>query len=69
MVNDANPWPIEQRFDYFVRNRTIDSAEALDRRKKRDEKEALRERALRYAIEKLSANQKSEPSLAQTEAG
>lgn len=69
MVNDANPWPIEQRFDYFVRNRTIDSAEALDRRKKRDEKEQLRERALRYAIEKLSANQQSEPSLAQTEAG
>jgi len=67
MVNDANHWPIEQRFDYFVRNRTIDSAEALDRRKKRDKKELLRDRALRYAIEKLSANQKSEPSLAQNE--
>lgn len=68
MVNDANPWPLEQRFDYFVRNRTIDSSEALNRRKKRDENESLRERALRYAIEKLSANQKSEPSLAQNEA-
>lgn len=37
--------------------------------KKRDKKEPLRDRALRYAIEKLSVNQKSEPSLAQNESG
>ena len=68
-VGGMKPWPFKQRFDYFVRERVIDSTEALKRKEKRSEEESLRERALRYAIDKLSVNQKSEPSLAQNTTG
>ena len=38
-VEDANPWPEMQRFDFLVRTRTVTEAEAADYREKLDKRE------------------------------
>jgi hypothetical protein len=41
-VEDANPWPEMQRFDFLVRTRTVTDEEAADYRKALDKREAGR---------------------------
>ena len=50
----AHPWPDVQRFDYFIRERSIDQAEVAHHRKKHSESRAVRQHAIRFAIDRLS---------------
>lgn len=67
-MRNQTPWPDRQRFDYFVRERVIDAADAAKRNEESDE-ESIRNRSLRYAIQRLSGEASSETSLAQNSGG
>ena len=54
-LQNQKPWPNRQRFDYFVRERTVDESEARRLSDEATRKEPIRHRAIRYAIQKLSA--------------
>ena len=59
-LQNQKPWPTSQRFDYFVRERTVDESEANRLRDEAARKEPIRHRAIRYAIQKLSAKRDDE---------
>jgi len=50
----AHPWPDVQRFDYFIRERSIDRTEVDHHRKKHSDSRAVRQHAIRFAIDRLS---------------
>ena len=54
-LKDQKPWPDRQRFDYFIRERTVSKSEANRLREEAARDEPIRHRAIRYAIQKLSA--------------
>lgn len=54
-LKNQKPWPDSQRFDYFVRERTVDESEADRLRDEAARREPVRHRAIRFAIQKLSA--------------
>lgn len=68
-LRDQKPWPDRQRFDYFVRERTLDQAEVNSRRDEWTERESFRKQAIQYAIRKLSGKKRGEAPLDESLAG
>jgi hypothetical protein len=59
-LKDQKPWPDRQRFDYFIRERTVNESEASRLREETVRDEPIRHCAIRYAIQKLSAKRDDE---------
>lgn len=59
-LKDQKPWPDRQRFDYFIRERALGETEAIRLREEVARDEPIRHRAIRYAIQQLSARRNDE---------